>query len=131
MEDFFSRFADNFNLKTDGPMSLRFIIQPLVSLFFAVKAGIRNSKRGDTPYLWGLIFEKGKRRDLVKEGWMDIGKLFIMALILDMAAQIIILKTVYPIEAIVTAVLLAVIPYMLINGPVNRIVSYFKNKKLK
>jgi len=128
MEDFITRFFDNLGLKTEGPMKFRFILQPIVSLIFAVKAGLRDSKSGEVPYFWGLVSGKGERKDLLKEGWKDVGKLFIMALLIDIIAQIIILKTVYPFEAVITAIILAFIPYIIFRGIVNRIISLFKKK---
>ncbi|MBK7254654.1 MAG: hypothetical protein IPI04_12265 [Ignavibacteria bacterium] len=128
MEDFITRFFDNLGLKTEGPMKFRFILQPIVSLIFAVKAGLRDSKSGEVPYFWGLVSGKGERKDLLKEGWKDVGKLFVIALLLDIIAQIIILKTVYPFEAVITAIILAFIPYIIFRGIVNRIISLFKKK---
>ncbi len=128
MEDFITRFFDNLGLKVDGPMKLRFIMQPIVSLIFAIKAGLRDSKSGQAPYFWGLIKGEGERKDLLKEGWKDVGKLFVIALLLDIIAQIIILKTVYPFEAVITAIILAFIPYIIFRGIVNRIISLFKKK---
>ena len=128
MEDFITRFFDNLGLKTEGPMKFRFILQPIVSLIFAVKAGLRDSKSGEVTYFWGLVSGKGERKDLLKEGWKDVGKLFIIALLLDIIAQIIILKTVYPFEAVITAIILAFIPYIIFRGIVNRIISLFKKK---
>ncbi|MBK7446396.1 MAG: hypothetical protein IPJ45_10375 [Ignavibacteria bacterium] len=128
MEDLITRIFDNLGLKTEGPMKFRFILQPIVSLIFAVKAGLRDSKSGEVPYFWGLIKGKGERKDLLKEGWKDVGKLFVIALLLDIIAQIIILKTVYPFEAVITAIILAFIPYIIFRGIVNRIISLFKKK---
>ncbi|MBK8380323.1 MAG: hypothetical protein IPL16_00190 [Ignavibacteria bacterium] len=128
MEDFITRFFDILGLKTEGPMKFRFILQPIVSLIFAVKAGLRDSKSGEVPYFWGLVSGKGERKDLLKEGWKDVGKLFVIALLLDIIAQIIILKTVYPFEAVITAIILAFIPYIIFRGIVNRIISLFKKK---
>ena len=128
MEDFITRFFDNLGLKVDGPMKLRFIMQPIVSLIFAIKAGLRDSKSGQAPYFWGLIKGKSERKDLLKEGWKDVGKLFVIALLLDIIVQIIVLKTVYPLEAVITAIILAFIPYIIFRGIVNRIISLFKKK---
>ncbi len=129
MEDLISRFFDNLGLKVDGPMKFRFILQPVVSLIFAIKAGLRDSKSGQTPYFWGLISGKEERKDLLKEGWKDVGKLFVIALLLDIITQIIILKTVYPLEAVVTAFILAFIPYVIFRGLINRFISLVKKNK--
>ncbi len=128
MEDFISRFFENLGLKFDGPMKLRFVLQPLMSLILAIKAGVRDSKKGQAPYFWGLISQKGERRDLVIEGWKDIAKLFFIALILDIIVQLIVLKTVYPLEAVLTAFLLAFVPYLFFRGIFNRVYSLFNKK---
>jgi hypothetical protein len=126
VEEFFTRFFENLGLKTEGPMRFRFILQPLVSLILALKAGLRDSKKRQVPYFWGLVFYKGERKELVREGWNDLSKLFIVAIILDVIVQLIILKTVYPMEAILTAVLLALIPYIFFRGIFNRLFLIFK-----
>lgn len=129
MEDFVIRFFENLGLKLDGPMKFRFILQPLMSFIFAFKAGLRDSKTGQVPYLWGLFFRKDERKDLVKEGWKDVGKVFVIALAMDIIFQLIVLKTLYPLEALITAMVLAFIPYIIFRGILNRIFSFFKSKK--
>ena len=129
MEDFFIRFFDNLGLKVTGPMKFRFVIQPLVSLYFAIKAVRRFSDTGRIPFFYGLFSDKDVRQELIVESWKDIGKLFVFAIILDVIAQIIILKTVYPFEAILTAVLLSIVPYILLRDPINRIYLYLKKRK--
>ncbi|MBV6477703.1 MAG: hypothetical protein HGGPFJEG_00446 [Ignavibacteria bacterium] len=129
MEEFFIRFFENLGLKLHGPMKFRFILQPLVALFFAIKAGLRDSKKGSAPFVPGLIKEKEQRRTLLKQSWTDVGKVFIFALIMDIVFQLIVLKTIYPAEAVLTAILLAFIPYFIFRGPANRIISYFNNKE--
>jgi hypothetical protein len=46
---------------------------------------------------------------------------FILAIVLDVVYQFIEHRWVYPGEAILVAVILAIIPYLLFRGPVNRI----------
>ncbi len=107
-------------------MKFRFILQPVMSLILAYKAGLRDSKKGQVPFFYGLISQKGERKDLVQEGWKDIGKLFIIALALDIIVQLIVLKTVYPLESVLTAVLLAFVPYLIFRGIFNRLFLTFK-----
>lgn len=129
MEDFFSRFYENIGLKISGPMKFRFILQPLVALIFSIKAGYRDSKKGNVPYLPGLLTHEDERKNLLKQTWSDVGKVFIIALIMDLIFQIIILKTIYPLEAFITALLLAFVPYLIFRGPVNRIITLIRKKK--
>jgi hypothetical protein len=76
-----------------------------------------------------LIVQKGERKSLVKEGWKDVGKVFIVALIMDIIFQLMVLKTVYPFESIITAFILAFVPYLIFRGIVNRILILFGSKK--
>ena len=50
-----------------------------------------------------------------------IGKLAVFALVLDFAYQLIVFRRIYPAEAIDVALLLAIVPYFVLRGPVNRI----------
>lgn len=129
MEDFFSKFMENLGIRMDGPMKFRLYLQPAMSLIYAIIAGVRDAKSGSVPYLKGLIFSKGERKDLVKEGWKDIWKVFLLAIIMEVIFQLIVFKTVQPWEAIKVSIFLAIIPYIIFRGPVNRIVSFFLKKK--
>jgi tryptophan-rich sensory protein len=46
---------------------------------------------------------------------------FVLALILDVVYQIVATRFVYPGEAIITAVLLAIVPYLTLRGLVTRL----------
>jgi hypothetical protein len=61
-----------------------------------------------------------KRRRLFRSALKDIGKVFIVACVLDTTYQILVLKTFYPGELLVVAVVCAVVPYVLVRGPITR-----------
>ena len=109
-------------------MKLRLIIQPLVACAFAVHAGLRDAREGRSPYFWALAFDAGHRRQLLGQGWKDIAKLFVAAVILDVIYQFIELRTVYPGESIVVAILLAIVPYLLVRAAVTRLVGKKKDQ---
>jgi hypothetical protein len=50
-----------------------------------------------------------------------VGKVFILALVLDSIYQLAVNRGVYVLELLITATVLAIVPYVLIRGPVNRI----------
>ena len=54
---------------------------------------------------------------------MAIGKLILMALVVDFVYQLVVFRRLYPVEAIDVAFLLAVVPYFVIRGPINRLGS--------
>jgi hypothetical protein len=54
------------------------------------------------------------------DGWKSIGRVFVLALVLDVVYQIIAEHFVYPGEAITVAIVLALVPYLILGGLVNR-----------
>jgi hypothetical protein len=50
-----------------------------------------------------------------------VGKVFLVATILDVVYQLIVHRSVYTLELLITAVTLAIIPYVLLRGPISRI----------
>lgn len=126
MEDIITRFFENLVGRVHGPMQFRIILQPVVAVIFAVLDGLKDAREGRAPYLWALFTNPGHRRYLVKNGWKSVGKIFIIAFILDAVYQIIYLRWFYPGEALVVAFFLAIIPYVLLRGPVNRLITGVK-----
>jgi hypothetical protein len=58
---------------------------------------------------------------LLRQAWKDIGKVFLIALILDVIYQLIVHRAVYLLELLLTAVTLAIVPYVLLRDPISRI----------
>jgi hypothetical protein len=121
MEEFLTRFANNMIERVSGPMHFRLLLQPVMATVFAFIAGRADAKAGKTPYFWGLLSDPAHRRDMLKDGWKDVGKVFTLAILLDVVYQFIVEKFVYPLEAITVAFLLAIVPYLLVRGLVTRI----------
>ena len=121
MEDTFTRFVNNLLGRLDGPLHFRLILQPTMAIFFAVRDGLRDARQSRPAYLWSLITEPTLRRDLLRGGWRSISRIFILAVILDGTYQLIVFHWFYPFETLVVSVVLALIPYLLVRGPVNRI----------
>jgi hypothetical protein len=106
--------------RVHGPMHFRVIVQPLMACLFAVLDGIKDAREGRTAYFWALFTEPAHRMELLRRGWKSVGKIFILALVLDAIYQVWQLGTFYPGEAVLTAIVLAFVPYVLLRGPVNR-----------
>jgi hypothetical protein len=121
MEDILTRIFENLVDRVSGPMHFRVIMQPLMALIFAVKDGMKDAREGRVPYFWSMFSDPGHRRELLRSGWKSVGKIFIIALILDGVYQYIELRWFYPVEALLVALILAIVPYVLLRGPVNRL----------
>src|SRR3954462_13163521 len=78
-----------------GPLSFRLIVQPAIASLIGIRAGINDARHHRPAYFWGAITNPTDRIDLLKKGWKDIGRIFIIALVVDAIYQIIVLKTVY------------------------------------
>lgn len=121
MDDIWLRIIENLIDRVSGPMKLRGVLQPLMAAIFAIMAGLKDARLGNTPYFWSLFTNPAARMDLIKDGWKDVSKVFILALILDTVYQVIVLGFVYPGEAIIVAFVLAILPYLILRGLVTRI----------
>jgi hypothetical protein len=122
MEEMLARGMANLIARISGPMSLRLIIQPTVATILAIRAGWRDGRQGDGPYFWNVLFNLERRTELLRHGRRDVGKLFIMACLLDIVYQLIVVRWVYPLETLIIATTLAIVPYVLLRGVVGRLV---------
>ncbi len=123
MQDMMIRIFDNLLGRVSGPMHFRLYLQPAMAILFAIRDGRKDAREGRVPYFWSLFTQPGHRAALLREGWKSVGKVFILALVLDAIYQAIELHWFYPGEALLVAFLLAVIPYVLLRGPANRIIA--------
>jgi len=121
MEDIWLRFVENFGDRITGPMKFRLVLQPVMASIFAIIAGINDAKAGKPPYLWTLVTEPTHRKAMIHDGWKSVGKVFLLALALDVVYQLVATRFVYLGEVIVVAFLLAIVPYLVLRGLVTRV----------
>jgi hypothetical protein len=121
MEDLLTRIFENLIDRVSGPMKFRLILQPLMAIIFAVRSGLKDAKGGRPAYFWALFTDSAHRRDMLRDGWKSVGRVYMLAVVIDVIYQLIVFRWVYPVEALLVAAILAFIPYLLIRGPVNRI----------
>jgi hypothetical protein len=122
MDDIWMRIVENLSDRISGPMKFRMLLQPIMAAIFAITAGLRDARAGKPPYFWALFTDHVHRADMVKDGWKSVGKVFILAIVLDVVYQIVVQRFVYPGEVIIVAFLLAIVPYLILRGLVNRLV---------
>ena len=123
MDEILTRFVENLVGRVHGPMAFRFFLQPFMAILFAVLDGRKDAREGQAPYFWALFTDPEHRRAMLRSGWRAVGKIFILALILDAVYQFRVVRWFYPTEAIVVAISLAIIPYVLLRGPANRLIG--------
>jgi hypothetical protein len=121
MDDIWARLVGNMVDRVTGPMQFRLFLQPVMAAIFAVIAGLKDAKAGNPPFFWAIFTDPTHRVALFKDGWKSVGKVFVLAIVLDVVYQVIELRFVYPLEAIIVAILLAIVPYLLLRGLVTRL----------
>jgi hypothetical protein len=121
MDEILRRVWENLIGRSTGPINFRLIIQPTVASIIAIRAGLKDAREGRPAFLWAAVSNPGYRPQLLRQGWKDVGKVFILAMVLDSIYQLVVNRGVYVLELLITATVLAIVPYVLIRGPVNRI----------
>ena len=72
-----------------------------------------------------MFTNPARRPELLRLVWQDVGKVFMVAVALDVIYELIVYRWVYPGQALIVATVLAIIPYLLIRGPITRVARYF------
>jgi hypothetical protein len=120
MQQMLDRLIADLVGRLTGPLTFRIFLQPGVAVFLGIKAGLKDAREGRAPFVLALFFDAAHRRELLTDGWKDIAKVVIAAALVDVVYQIMVLRWFYLGEALVTAFVLAVMPYCLVRGLVNQ-----------
>ena len=121
MDDFITRTWVELGGRIEGPLSFRLILQPLVASLLAIRAGIGDARAGRPPYFWALLNKPDHRRELLIQGWKTVGKVFVIAVVIDSIYQLLMYGSLHPIELLIVGFILACVPYLIVRGPANRI----------
>jgi hypothetical protein len=121
MEDFLMRMWEEIVGRGSGPMKIRLILQPLAAAILAIRAGVKDAREGCPLYFWSIFTDQVHRRAILRDGWKDVGRVFVIAVIIDCIYQVIVFRWFYPSQALIVAVILALLPYLVFRGLLNRI----------
>jgi hypothetical protein len=122
MDDTLTRIFEHMTDRVTGPMALRLVLQPMMATLMAIRDGLQDARAGRPPYFWAMFGDAAHRRELLTSGWHSVAKVFVLAFVLDGVYQWIALRWIYPGEALLVAVVLAIVPYLIVRGPVDRLV---------
>jgi hypothetical protein len=116
-----ARLCENLAGRLDGPFHFRLFMQPAMAALLAIRAGIRDETEEKPPFLRTVLLDSARRAELLKQGWQDVRTLLMVATLLDIAYQLIVHRRVYLLELLITVAALAIVPYVLVRGPVYRL----------
>jgi hypothetical protein len=84
--------------RVEGPLAFLLILQPAVATILAIRAGLKDAKEGRPAHGWAILTAAVHRRELLRDTWKDVAKVFVAAI-------------------------LALLPYLLIRGAFTGIVG--------
>jgi hypothetical protein len=128
IQEILTRFWDQLIAQPSGPLAFRLILQPLMATFFAIRDGLKDARAGRPLYTWSILTDPAHRADYLREGLKRVSRVIVFALVMDAIYQYLVLRWFYPVEALVTAFVLAVLPYLLIRGPAARIARHWHRR---
>lgn len=114
-------YWDELIARAEGPMRIRLILQPIMAALFAIRAGLRDVREGRPLYFWAVLRATSDRKSMLKEAWKDDGRVFVLAIAIDLVYQAAVLHAFRPGEAVFLGIVLAIVPYLIFRGVVNRL----------
>src|SRR5262245_20619216 len=96
--DYLVRMLSHLLDRVGGPFSFRFILQPAVAAFFAVRDGMNDAREGRPRYLRTIVDVPEQRGPLLREGAKAVGRVLLLGVVMDVAYQLIELRWIYPME---------------------------------
>ena len=115
------RIWSNMIGRTAGRMNFRFVLQPIMATIAAGFDGVRDARTGRTPFFWTVINVPAKRKSRLDEAMIATARIILLGLVMDTIYQFIEFKYFHPAEAVIVALLLALVPYVLLRGLVARV----------
>jgi hypothetical protein len=109
-----------------GPMTFRIILQPIMAAVAALFDGIKDAKSGRSPYLWTVLTNPMERGGRLREGLIATARIILLGLGIDAIYQFVALKTFFPGEAVIVAIVLCFLPYLFLRGPFARVARWWR-----
>lgn len=121
--EYLHRFWSDLIARSDGPMTFRFFLQPIMALLMAFRDGMKDARIGREPY-WVRMRHADRTARLAawRQGVSAVGRILLLGVAMDVIYQFKVFGGFrYPLETFVIAVVLAFIPYLFLRGPVTRL----------
>jgi hypothetical protein len=120
------RLWQNLVERPFGPMTFRFILQPIMASLVAWRDGARDARTGRSPYLWTILTDRAKAGGRLTEGLIATARILLLGLVMDVIYQAVVFETFHPGEAAIISILLAFVPYLLLRGPAARVAGWWR-----
>jgi hypothetical protein len=131
MDSWLTQFVSDLIGRLYGPFSFRFVLQPLMALIYATRDGLADARAGRPPYFWTLFTRPEERSRLLHDGWKAMTRVIVLGVIIDTIYQLIVFRSIHPLQLVVVVLGLAFVPYVILRGPVERIASWWLTRKTR
>ena len=111
-----------------GTVSFRFILQPAMAAIAAIHDGRRDARLRRAPFMWTMLHGPAERMERLREAVNATARIILLGLVMDTIYQLIELDSFYPVEAVIIALVLAFLPYVVLRGLVLRIARSWRNR---
>ena len=115
--------VEGFIARVAGPMSLRFVFQPLIGLLLGIQDGIRDARAGEPPFIFDLIANREDRKAKLSSLLTSLSKTILIAVVLDVIAQYFIFGQIRITSAVIIAIIILIVPYSIARAVTNRIIT--------
>jgi hypothetical protein len=121
LHDLLVRFWQELVERPSGPLAFRFILQPVMASYLAVRDGWHDAKMHRPPYFWAIMHDPASCGPRLREGLVAVLRVLVLGAVMDLIYQMVRLHGVRPLQTVVIALVLAFLPYLIVRGPAERI----------
>jgi hypothetical protein len=121
LHDLHIRFWQEILERPNGPLALRFVLQPVTAGILAMRDGWHDAEMHRPPYLWTMVHNPQARAPLLREGLKAVMRVLLLGAAMDLIYQIVRLHGFRPVETVVIALALGFVPYLIMRGPAARV----------
>ena len=118
--DTLQRLWHNLIERPDAPMRFRFVLQPLMAAVFAIRDGLRDARVGRAPFFTTILWRPQERAERLREALNATARIILLGLLMDLIYQILVFRRFFPNEAVIIALLLGFVPYVVVRGLATR-----------
>jgi len=124
-----TRLWQNLFERPGGPMVFRFFLQPTMAAIAAWRDGLSDARAGHTPFFEGALRDPAQRTVRLNEALVATARIILLGLVMDGIYQAIEFNSFHPAEAVIIALVLAFVPYLLLRGLFARAARWWFNRE--
>ncbi|MGE0024213.1 MAG: hypothetical protein AB7S70_11355 [Hyphomicrobium sp.] len=109
------RFWVDLMGRADGPMTFRFFLQPAMAAIAAAHDAVKDVREGHKAFFWTALRHPTQEKGRLREGLISTTRIMLLGIGMDVIYQARVFDRFYPAEAVMIAILLAVIPYFVLR----------------